>query len=118
MSTTRLIDGLCSILPVSLRGRPAEETTVLPDGREVVVRVAVPDDPYIGKKELDTVTLDLVAGDEVIATVNTILEPEHESEARALAREIAAGLGSGELEPTAGALEPLADRMPSVRDTP
>ena len=91
---------------------------MLPDGREVVVRVAVPDDPYIAKKELDTVALDVVSGEEVIATVNTILEPEHESEARALAREVAAGLASGELEPTAGALEPLADRIPTVRDAP
>jgi hypothetical protein len=32
------------------------------------------------------------------------------SEARALAREIDAGLESGDLEPTAAALEPLADQ--------
>jgi hypothetical protein len=104
--------------PVSLRGRPAEETTVLPDGREVLVRVAVPDDPYIAKKELDTVTLELWAGDEAIAALSTVLEPEHVSEARTLVREVVAGLESGELEPTAGALEPYADRIPTVREAP
>ncbi|MBA2462928.1 MAG: hypothetical protein H0V45_14390 [Actinobacteria bacterium] len=50
------------------------------------------------------------AGEEVLATLNTVLDPEQESEARALAREIAAGLESGDLEPTAGAIEPLADQ--------
>ena len=82
------------------------------------MRVAVPDDPYIPKKELDTVSLELFHGDEALAAVNTVLEPEHESEARALARGVAAGLESGELEPTAGALEPLAARIPPVGDAP
>jgi hypothetical protein len=99
---------------VSLRGRPVEQSATLPDGREVVIRVAVPEDPYIAKKELDTVSLELRVGDEVLAALNTVLEPEHSSEARTLAREIAAGLESGDLEPTAGALEPLADRIPGV----
>lgn len=97
---------------MSLRGRPVEQSATLPDGREVVIRVAVPEDPYIAKKELDTVSLELRAGDEVLAALNTVLEPEHSSEARVLAREIASGLESGDLEPTAGALEPLADRIP------
>jgi hypothetical protein len=95
---------------VSLRGHPIEQSATLPDGREVVVRVGVPDDPYIPKKELDLVSLELRAGNDVLAALNTALEPEHSSEARELAREIAAGLASGELEPTAGALEPLAAR--------
>ncbi len=99
---------------MSLRGRPVEQSATLPDGREVVIRVAVPEDPYIAKKELDTVSLELRVGDEVLAALNTVLEPEHSSEARTLAREIAAGLESGDLEPTAGALEPLADRIPGV----
>ena len=103
---------------MSLRGRPVEQPAKLPDGREVVIRVAVPDDPYIAKKELDTVALELWAGGEALAAVNTVLEPEHESEARALAREVAAGLESGELEPTAGAVEPIAARIPSVREAP
>jgi hypothetical protein len=41
-----------------------------------------------------------------------VLLPEQESEALALARRIVAGLESGELEPTAGAIEPLADDPP------
>ena len=45
--------------------------------------------------------------------MNTILEPEQDHEARQLAREIVAGLESGELKPTAAAIEPLADRLPS-----
>jgi hypothetical protein len=43
--------------------------------------------------------------------VNTVLGPEHESEARALVRRVATQLESGELQPTAGALEPLADSI-------
>jgi hypothetical protein len=43
--------------------------------------------------------------------VNTVLAPEHESEARALVRQVADRLASGDLEPTAGALEPLADTI-------
>ena len=97
---------------MSLRGTPIEQGATLPDGRAVLVRVAVADDPYVAKRELDTVSVELRTGDEVLATVNSVLEPEHVSEARALAREIAAGLESGELEPTAGAIEPLADRIP------
>ena len=49
----------------------------------------------------------------VTAAVNTILEPEQDHEAKLLARQIVAGLESGELEPTAAAIEPLADRLPS-----
>jgi hypothetical protein len=101
---------------VSLRGRPVEESATLPDGREVLIRVGVPDDPYIAKRELDTVAVDLVAGDEVLATMNSVLGPEQTSEARSLVREIVSGLESGALEPTAGALEALADRMPPARD--
>jgi hypothetical protein len=40
-----------------------------------------------------------------------VLDAENESEARGLAREVGAGLGSGELAPTAGDLEPFADRL-------
>ena len=103
---------------MSLRGRPVEEVATVPDGREVLVTVAVPDDPYVAKRELETVSLELRSGEEILAAVNTVLEPEHVSEARALAREIAAGLESGELEPTAGAVEPLALRVPPVREAP
>jgi len=44
-----------------------------------------------------------------LAAVNTVLGPQQESEALQLAREIVAGLESGNLEPTAAAIEPLAD---------
>jgi hypothetical protein len=94
---------------VSLRGHPVRERATLPDGRDVAIEVGVANDAYLEGRQ-STVAVELRAGDEVLANLNTVLEPEQESEARALAREIAAGLESGELEPTAGALEPLADQ--------
>lgn len=97
---------------MSLRSHPVEETATLPDGREVVVRIGLLDDPYIKRRENDTITLDLVFGDAVEATVETVLEPQHESEARALAREIAAKLSAGELQPTAGSVEHIALTIP------
>ena len=101
---------------MSLRGHPVEEAATLPNGTRVTVRVAVADDPYVATREMDTVALELWTGDDVLAAVNTVLEPEHVSEAHALAREVAGGLESGDLEPTAGALEPLAARIPPVRE--
>jgi len=96
---------------MSLRGEPIEATAKLPDGREVRVRVGVPEDSYIAKRELDTVDIELLlVGGNHLAAVNTVLEADQVSEARELAREIVAGLESGELEPTAAALEPLADQ--------
>jgi hypothetical protein len=47
----------------------------------------------------------------VLAAVNTVLDPDQESEAEQLAREIAQKLEAGELEPTASAIEPLADTL-------
>src|SRR5919199_1473015 len=98
---------------MSLRGEPLERTAMLPDGREARVRVGVPDDPYIPKRELDTVDVEIVLDGRVAAAVNTILEPEQDHEARVLVRKIVAGLESGELQPTAASIEPLADRLPS-----
>jgi len=96
---------------VTLRGEPIEMTATLPDGRVVQVRVGVPDDTYIAKRELDTVDIELLlVGGNHLAAVNTVLEADQVSEARQLAREIVSGLESGELEPTAAALEPLADQ--------
>jgi hypothetical protein len=93
---------------VSLRGEPIEQTASLPDGRSVRVWVGVPDDAY---REFDTVAVELsLVGGNHLAAVNTVLEADQTSEALALAREIVAGLESGELEPTAAALEPLADQ--------
>jgi hypothetical protein len=75
----------------------------------VTVRVGVAEDPYVAKKDLDTVTAEIRADEAVLATVNTVLDADQESEAVELAREIAKGLESGELAPTASAIEPLAD---------
>ena len=96
---------------VSLRGQPVEQPVELPDGRSGVVRVAVPDDPYIPRRELDTVALELVLGERVAATVNTVLDADQRDAALELAREVAGGLETGTLEPTAAALEPLAETL-------
>jgi hypothetical protein len=98
---------------MSLRREPVELTATLPDGREARVRVGVPDDSYIPRRELETVDVEISFDGRVAAAVNTILEPEQDHEGRLLAREIVAGLESGELQPTAAAIEPLADRLPS-----
>ena len=94
---------------MSLRGQPVQETVTLPDGRVAEIWLGVPDDDYVPARELDTVALELRVDGEVAAALNTLLEPEQTGDARALAREIAEGLASGRLEPTASALEPLAD---------
>ena len=96
---------------MSLRGHPIHEAVTLPDGRGAEIEVGVVSDDYIRDRS-DTVGVEVRAGEEVLATLNTVLRPEQESEARALAREIAAGLESGELKPTAGSIEPLADQAP------
>ena len=97
---------------MSLHGNPVSERATLADGREVQIDVGVPEDPYIPRRELDTVDVELRIDGRVVAAVNTVLDPDQESEARQLVREIKTGLESGELEPTAGAIEPLADRLP------
>jgi len=94
---------------VSLRATPILRPVTLPDGRELVVRVSVPDDSYIARRELDTVALELLEGETVIATVNTVLDADDEEAASELARETERKLASGEIEPTAGGIEPLAD---------
>lgn len=85
---------------------------MLTDGRAVRVRVGVPNDPYIRKRDLDTVAVEIWNGDQALATVNSILSANQTSEARRLAREIVAALERGEIEPTAGAIEPYAERIP------
>src|SRR5690349_6246708 len=96
---------------MSLHGHPVLESAELPDGRAVEIRVGIAQDPYIADRELNTVSLELRIGGRVEAVVNTILDAEQELEARKLADAVAAGLSSGELEPTAGAIEPLADEL-------
>ncbi len=92
---------------MGLRGNPVVERATLPDGHEAAVWIGVPDDDYVARRELDTVAIELRVDGAVAAALNTTLEPEQDSEARFLAREIAEGLESGRLEPTAGALEPI-----------
>ncbi|MBA3245297.1 MAG: hypothetical protein H0T61_09015 [Actinobacteria bacterium] len=94
---------------MSLRGNPISETATLADGRSIRIDVGVVRDPYISERS-ETVSVELHEGDVVLASLNTVLEPEQDSEARALAREIKAGLESGQLEPTAGEIERLADQ--------
>ncbi len=74
------------------------------------MRVGVPDDSYIPRREIDTVDVELFVDGRAVAAVNTVLDADQASEALQLAREIVAGLESGKLEPTASALEPLADQ--------
>jgi hypothetical protein len=96
---------------VSLRGRTIEQSATLPDGRTVTVHVGVPEDPYIKHADLETVDIELHSGGTVLAAVNTVLDPDQESEALDLAREIARRLEAGSLKPTAAAIEPLADTL-------
>ena len=96
---------------MTLRSAPVEQVATLPDGRELLVRIGVADDPYIAKSELETVTLELLESGRGVAAVTTVLDPDQTSEARQLLREVAAGLESGALEPTAAAIEPLADEL-------
>ena len=98
---------------MSLNGSPIQQTASLPDGRQVHVRIGVPEDSYIPRRQLRTVDVELFTDEEHLAAVNSVLLPEQESEARALARRIVAGLESGQLEPTAGAIGPLADDPPA-----
>jgi hypothetical protein len=93
---------------VSLRGNPISEAATLPDGRNVQIELRVLDDDYIRERS-QTVTLELREGEEVLAPLATVLEPQQTSEARKLAHELRRRLEDGTLEPTAGAIEPLAD---------
>ena len=99
------------LVAVSLRGQPVEETATLPDGRAAIVRVGIAQDPYVAASQLDTVTLEVTIDGEHAAGLSTVLDPDQTSEARQLVRQVVAGLESGELEPTAGALEPLAETL-------
>ena len=98
---------------MSLRGQPLEQEVTLPDGRVVAVRVGVAEDSYIPRRELDTVTIELWDGDrgEHLAGVATVLSVDDVDAGRSLLRTAVAGLRDGSLEPTAGALEPLADSV-------
>ena len=89
------------------------ERARLADGREVRIRVAVPDDPYIARRDLETVTAELYdSEDRLLGTVTTPFDSEDTSEARRLAREIASALARGEMEPTAETIQTVLDRRP------
>jgi D-ribose pyranose/furanose isomerase RbsD len=83
----------------------------LPDGGTVTVWVGVPQDSYLAPKDVTNVDLQLREGDQVLATVTTVLDPDQEAEAHALAREVQSALETGEAALTAAALEPFADRL-------
>jgi hypothetical protein len=99
---------------MSLRGEPQEQEATLPDGRVISVRVGIAEDSYIPRRELDTVVLELwdESRGEHLAGVTTVLSADDVDAAHALLREVVTGLEDGSLQPTAGALEPLADSVP------
>ena len=99
---------------MSLRGEPIELTATLAGGRAVVVRVGVPADSYVDARERETVDVELFEDGRHLAAVTTLLGPDDTSAARELARELAAGLESGSLEPSAGAIERLLDERSGV----
>ena len=88
---------------------------MLPDGRVIAVRVGIAEDSYIPTRELDTVVIELwdEGRGEHLAGVATLLSATDVKAARTLLQTAVAGLGDGSLAPTAGALEPLADSVPS-----
>ena len=97
---------------MSLRASPAIEHAALPQGGSVTVWVGVPDDPYIDdKRQLTTVDVQLHEGNNVIASISTVLDPNQVSEAHQLAREVKTALESGEIGLHAHDLEPFADRL-------
>jgi hypothetical protein len=96
---------------VSLHGHPVSETAHLPGGGEVVVHVGILEDSYVADKDIDTVVLELRVGGSMVASVETVLNADQVDEAKTLARQVADGLASGELEPRAGSIEPLADEL-------
>lgn len=98
---------------MSLRTTPLQEEATLPDGRVVAVRVGLAEDSYIPRREVDTVVLELweEARGEHLAGVATVLSADDVDAAHGLLREVVTGLADGSLEPTAGALAPLADSV-------
>ena len=97
---------------MTLRASPIVEHAALPAGGTITVWVGIPDDPYYNdKSQLTTVDIQLHEGDSVVATLSTVLDPDQESEARQLAREVKAALEAGKIGLHASELEPFADRL-------
>jgi hypothetical protein len=83
---------------MSLRTSPVIEHAALPGGGTVTVWVGIPDDPYYDdKSELTTVDIQLHEGNSVVASMSTALEPEQETEAHQLARDVKAAIETGEI---------------------
>ena len=97
---------------ISLRTYTIERELTLPDGRRGRLRLGLANDPYIDRKQQQTVVLELRIGDEVVAALNTILAPEQEDEGAELVRELVDELEGGRVEPTAAALDQYAERLP------
>jgi hypothetical protein len=97
---------------MNLLAHPVVEHASLPNGGTVTVWVGVPDDPYFDdKSQLTTVDIQLREGNAVVASLSTVLDPDQDSEARQLAREVRAALEAGEIGLHASELEPFADRL-------
>jgi hypothetical protein len=96
---------------MSLISAPAVEHATLPDGATVTVWVGVPNDGYIDKHIYRNVDLQLREGDNVLATVTTVLNSNQEHEAHELAREVRAALEAGTIGLYEHDLEPFADRL-------
>jgi hypothetical protein len=95
-----------------LRATPVIEHATLPGGGTVTIWVGIPDDAYIDdKSQLTTVDIQLQEGNAVVASLSTVLEPDQESEAHALAREVKAAIEAGEIGLHASELEPFADKL-------
>jgi hypothetical protein len=97
---------------MSLRTSPIVEHAALPHGGTVTVWVGIPDDPYYDdKSQLTTVDIQLHEGNAVVASMSTVLDPDQESEARQLARDVKAAIESGEIGLHAHDLERFADQL-------
>ena len=96
---------------MTLRATPIVEHAALAGGGSVTVWVGVPGDSYVAASERTSVDVQLRDGDNVLASVTTVLEPEQESEARQLAREVRAAIEAERIPLKAAALEPFADRF-------
>ena len=96
---------------MSLRSSPVVEHAALPGGGTVEVWVGVPEDSYVEQSKLSTVDVQLREGTAVLASLSTVLDPDQDSEARQLAREVKSAIEAGEIGLHASELEPFADRL-------
>jgi hypothetical protein len=97
---------------MTLRSTPVVEHASLPQGGSVTIWVGVPDDPYYDdKSQLTTVDIQLHEGNGVVASISTVLDPDQDSEARQLARDVKAAIESGEIGLHAHELERFADQL-------